>query len=362
MTTHGHEHPGIFQRGRQEESVLPPKLEATDSNYGGPSNPEDFNNKNNQDPRRRGRITKVVGAVLGTLGIAVGGVMVGKAVGGNKNAAPSHETTTSAPATIPTSEAPSTSTTPTETTPSATETTPAFHYTPENPALIAALEAMTPAEFAKQPGSARRAWFVSKLAEVLYDGADSSGTVDPITIEEYTLQDGTKLLEHSPIPPDPTDPDTKTTPLTRNSNPKDVLSYDLYVRNMISSWENDELNGQGLSGKDVATAEKMLSGNIESIASDEYDNDRKSLHANTGKLTVMKTKELKAYDVIEASPRLYKVKDSEDEIREAQTITYSANNGHNAMEYVFEEIPEFGKSPEGLPYGIWLRTERKPLN
>jgi hypothetical protein len=103
----------------------------------------------------------------------------------------------------------------------------------------------------------------------------------------------------------------------------------------------------------------MLTGNIDSAKSKEWDNDRKSLHANTGKLTVMKTAELKAYDVIGTSPRLYKVKDSEGEIREAQTITYSANNGHNGMEYIFQEVPEFGESPEGLPYGIWVRTERK---
>jgi hypothetical protein len=297
------------------------------------------------DRLKRSRAARIVGAgvvLLTAVGVTAG---VTHAMSGDKkNAAPGPQPVATAPAVVPTPEAPSASVTTEQPTPAPTE----IVITPENPAMVAGLEAeKNPVVFEGFPLASRTSWVVYRLVDEAEQATNPQAFVETDkktkAVTPYTLPDGSELSRHLPIA-NHLDP-TSGTELTRSSSPDDVVYYILAMRNLIGSVME---NGQ----YDKVAARKFVSAIYADPDSEAYKNSVDSVEKSNIP-TVLKDKDLHKYRDIQGSDHLYSVKLGKESY-EAQTIRYSYGGGTVTIEVIFEPKPEMGKTAKGEQRGVWL--------
>lgn len=234
MSTHS-EH-GIFHRRHNVADrpvVSNPEISAGNS---GPTNPDDFNNFKDKDPRKKRRTVLIVGGgALATAGVAVSAFMLG---GGGKN--PNTE-----PRTVPTV---STSAGPTaEATPTTTEPTPSATETGgTEPGAITIdydkFKSLTPAEFATHTYDEQAQYDI-----VQYEDVENTGAL----YKEFEPENEKLpwLTDYSPA----------RMPLHEFSDAKDMELQALFTESMIKS-RKANIHDEAPGPVDKDEAKKLLPG------------------------------------------------------------------------------------------------------
>lgn len=240
MTTHGHEHPGIFHRRQhvaERPTVSSPET-STEAGNGGPDDPKQFNGRRDDDPRKkRNRLLAIGTTAVATLGVAVGaGFLLGK--GGEKQGTePRNDPSVSASA-DPT-EAPSSAAT-SEPTPSTTETggTEPIAITID----YKKFEGLTPAEFATHTYDEQAQYDI-----VQYEDVETTGALyKEFEPEKENLP---WLTDYSPA----------RMPLHEFSDAKEMELQSLFTESMIKS-RKANIHDEAPGPVDKAEAKKLLPG------------------------------------------------------------------------------------------------------